>query len=107
MDDADRVVVVLGGLALEERVAALGLDEPEAERLRDRRRRISPFAITCMSSSPERPAIASRSANGSSQEYVRVRSWATGETLPTDRVALHAARIRPARGARPARARPP
>ena len=39
MDDADRVVVVLGRLALEDRVTALGLDEPEAERLRDRRRR--------------------------------------------------------------------
>ncbi len=38
VDDADRVVVELGRLALEERVAALGLDEPESERLRDRRR---------------------------------------------------------------------
>ena len=36
--------------------------------------------------------MASRSANGSSQLYVRVRS--RPETLPADRVALHAARVR-------------
>ena len=39
MDDPDRVVVVLGRLTLEDRVPSLRLDEAEAERLRDRRRR--------------------------------------------------------------------
>ena len=38
----------------------------------------------------------SRRANGSSQPYVRVRSWATGETLPPDGVALHASGLAPA-----------
>jgi hypothetical protein len=42
VDDADRVVVVLRGLALEEGVTALGLDEPESEGLRDRWRRDLP-----------------------------------------------------------------
>ena len=36
MDDADRVVVELRGIALEDRAAMFGLGEPEAERLRDR-----------------------------------------------------------------------
>src|SRR5688572_17442975 len=44
-----------------------------------------------MSSRPDRPAIASLSANGSSHEYVRVRSAAMRRTLSADRVALHAA----------------
>ena len=51
--------------------------------------------MSCMSSSPERPAMASLSANGSFQLYVRVRS-ATGETLATHGVAL-SARFAPAR----------
>ena len=39
MDDADRVVVELRRLTFEERVTAVGLNEPETERLRDGRRR--------------------------------------------------------------------
>ena len=39
VDDADRVVVELGGLALEDRVPRARLDEAEPERLGDRGRR--------------------------------------------------------------------
>ena len=65
----------------------------------------SPEAIICMSSSPERPAIVSRSALQVVPQYVRERS-VTAPTLPPDRGGPAClADWPPAREARPARGR--
>ena len=94
MNDADRVVVVLGRLALEDRVPALGFDESEAERLRDGGRR--DLAGRHQLHELETRPVSHGVPKGERvvQQYVRVRSVTRG-TLATDRVALHPARVRP------------
>ena len=90
--DPDRVVVELGGLALEHRVTVTRLDEPESERLGDRRRRKLAGGHHLHQLEARAPG---HPPGQRERVFPGVRARALRRTrLATDRVALHSARIR-------------